>query len=238
MSYHRIAKSVAKEYIESHENSDKEFVYLVCYDAAERYDTSGSRLSLESFITLQLRNAVIIAKQRAQKIQEETTAMAYTRTSDKDKEEILVELQRGDDPKEVAVRHNVKNGTLYAMMNRWREQGLLPPKEENKTSIQDAIAACEPKVVEKKPVKVEPPPIEIVGIPPAKPIVTPTQPKQETPVEDIPPVQAPFKICSYLKQVVRDTTLIASQANNETGFVCSTYRSKDGKKITVTISEE
>lgn len=237
MSYRKVAKSVAKEYIETHEDSDREFVHLVCYDAAERYDTSGSKLSLESFITLQLRNAIIVAKQRVQEMTKENE-MAYNRTSDKDKEEILQELLKGDDPKDVAIRHDVKQGTLNAMISRWRESGKLPPKTEKHTSIQDAIAACEPKAVRQEPVKVAPPPVEITGISPAKPTVTPSQPKQEMPVEDIPPVQAPFKICSYLKQVVKGATLVASQTNNETGLVCATYKNKDGKRITVTISEE
>ena len=223
MSYRQVAKQVARKYIEDHEGADKEFVFLVCYDAAERYDTSGSRLNLEAFITLQMRMAILLAKQRAMEIQEETKEMAYTRTSDKDKEEILAELQRGDDPKEVAIRHNVKNGTLYAMMNRWREQGLLPPKEEKKTSIQDAIAACEaPKTAKPATVKEQvaealratPPKEEPTFIPevPPKPAVADTPklemvpPKPDTPKQEtvLPKPDTPKQEVAQIKPAVAD----------------------------------
>lgn len=242
MSYRKTALGVAKSYMETHPDDDREFVRLVCLNAAECYDTSGSRLSLEAYITLQMRTAMLVAKQNAIQLKEDDE-MAYQRTSDKEKDEILAELKRGDDPKDVAIRHNVKNGTLYAMMNRWRELGLLPPKEEKKTSVQDAIAACEPKprvAAEKivEPTAPKPEAVEVTQTVQSKVEAVPLQPKQEAPIEKVPLLRAPFKICTYINQTLEGSELVAAVTNNETGFVQAKYKNKDGEKFTVTIMKE
>ena len=107
MSYHKIAKNVAKTYIDTHADADEEFIYLICQDAAAQYDTSGSALSVEAYITLRMRSAISTARGRPSGTNNQGTSSKsahnpdVTRESVRDTSECSVE-ERGTDERHTA----------------------------------------------------------------------------------------------------------------------------------------
>ena len=168
MTVSETAKSIAKGYLEKHpeDEGDKHFIYMVCQDAAELYETSSSRMSAEAFITNRMHIALITAKQRrakaaatpkpkaegsAPKVETDKPKSEVSKSkseTDKSKVEADKPKVEADKPKVAASRPKpsidkpkVSTSKPAPKVNKQSQQGITAkPKGEESKSVEKSTA--------------------------------------------------------------------------------------------------